>query len=230
MSPSSPTIARKSEVRSLIIGLIIAMFVHVAGINVNAQDPKPRDEIRKELDEQKKKLDTILQGIIDDHLKAVREAEKVAIEELKTLARSEAGNGKIREATDAWTEVIKLDSTDADANKYFKAIGREDIIQQEIAKAIERQSPEPSKRIQWQSESGGVYRRLPNGTWLHAWQGKDGVEQLIYVEVGRTPYYVEIFHDAGRWKQFKRIYGDRVFARYANETDWTAVNDGQWTN
>lgn len=229
MFPSSRTIARKSEVRSLIIGLIIAMFVHVASINVNAQDPKPRDEIRKELDEQKKKLDAILQDILDDHLKAVREAEKAAIEELKALARMEAGSGKIREATEAWTEVIKLDSTDADANKFFKAIGREDIIQQEIAKAIERQSPEPSKRNEWQSEGNSVYRRLPNGSWLHIWQDKDGLHQRTMVEVGRTPYFIELFHDAGSFKQYKRIYGDRLFWRYANEKDWVDQIRGQWT-
>lgn len=216
--------------RQLMIGLVIASLVHVAGANVIAQDPQPREEIHKELEEQKKKLDAILQGIVDDHLKAVREAEKAAIEELKALARAEAGSGKIREATEAWTEVIKLDSTDPEANKFFRAIGREDIVQQQIAKAIEEQSPEPSMRVQWQSESGSVYRRQANGIWTHSWQDKDGLHQRAYVEVGRTPCFIELFHDAGHFKQHKRIYGDRLFWRYANEKDWIDQTKGQWTN
>ena len=216
--------------RWLVISLGIASFVHIAFGEVSAQDLTPREEIRDELEAQTKKLDTILQGIVDDHLKAILDAEKAAIKELKTLARTEAGSGKIREATEAWTEVIKLDSTDPDAIKYLRAIGREDIVKQEIAKANERQSLESPKRIEWVSEFNSVYRRLPNGTWLHTWHENNGIKQLIYVEVSRTPYFIELFHDAGRWKQYKRIYGDRVFARYANEKLWDLQTEGQWTD
>ncbi len=214
--------------RHFIIGLAIILLVHVVSRDVSAQDPHPREVVRKELAEQKQKLDTILHGLRDDHLKAVREAEKAAIEELKTLARAEAGSGNIREATAAWTEVIKLDTTDPDANKYFQAIGREDIVKQQIAEAIEKQSPVPSKRVEWQNDKGSVYRRQPNGIWVQSWRDKDGLHQKPYVELGRTPYFIEIFHDGGHYKQYERLYGDRLFWRYANEKTWNGDNKGQW--
>jgi len=216
--------------RPLLLSLLIAPLIHVVGMSVSAQDPHPRDEIRQELQAQKEKLDKILHEIEDKHLQAVREAEKAAVEELKTLARSKAGSGNIKEATEAWTEVIKLDSTDPDANKFFRAIGREDIVQQEIVKAIERQSPEPTKRVEWRSDGNTVYRLQSNGVWLQLYQDKDGLHQKPHVETSRTPYFIELFYDGGSHKQFKRLYGDRMFWRYANEQEWTNQNNGQWVD
>ncbi|MHC2068878.1 hypothetical protein ACYFX5_15525 [Bremerella sp. T1] len=193
-----------------------------------AQDPSPRDEVRRELEEQKEKFNKILQDMRDKHLKATRELEQKVIEELKALARSEAGNGKIKEATETWTEVVRIDATDADANKFFKAIGREDIIRQQILKAVERQSPEPTQRVEWHGEKGLVFRRQSDGRWLETWEDKGELKRRVHVELGRTPYFIETFHDGGHFKLYQRIYGDRLFWRYANHQKWREATKGLW--
>ncbi|WP_417745974.1 hypothetical protein [Rosistilla oblonga] len=97
--------------------------------------PTRVEEAMKRLGGRTKKLDDKLAVIQAAYLKATRDAETKTIGWLKQIARFEVGNGQLAKATEAWTEVLKLDSSDKEAREFFRTIGRLDVVQKQIARA-----------------------------------------------------------------------------------------------
>lgn len=210
------------------IALLITIGCLFSG-ELAAQQPPPqksRVEILKSLSEKTQKLDTTLEKMKEKHANATSAAETEAVKKLKTLAQTEAGRGEIAEATETWTDVLEVDATDLEAKKYFRSIGRLDIVEKLVAQAEAKKVDVPKRRLVWQGESGINFRRLPDGTWLETWTNKD--VKKVHTEVSRSPYHIGLFNRTGNSRIYHIIYPDHIYWKHANDKRWKLGPDGVW--
>lgn len=132
--------------RVLVLGWALVWFATAYGDEPSSDDnakpaivleesPGNVEEAVKRLGGRTKELDDKLTEIQAAHQKATQEAEAKAIVWLKQIARFEVGNGQLAKATEAWTEVLKLDTSDNEAREFFRTIGRLDVVQKQITRA-----------------------------------------------------------------------------------------------
>jgi len=182
------------------------------------QPPKSKAEILKQLHEKEQKLDEALEKMREKHAQATSQAEADAVKKLKKLAQTEAGNGEIAEATETWSDVLEIDPSDFEAKKFFRSIGRLDIVEKKVAQAAAKKVELPTRRLLWQADNGQIFRRLPDGTWFESWANRD--RQRVHREVSRSPYSIELFNRNGNSRIQHILYPDHYY--------WKAFLDKRW--
>ncbi len=213
-----------------LVALVVLVVLHAVSSHCEAQQPaqppKSRADIVKDFAEKQRKLDDTLDEMKKKHSKAVKEAEAEAVKKLKTIAQSEAGKGEIAEATQTWTSVLEIDASDIEAKKFFRSIGRLDIVQQQLEKASQREVVFPKRRTEWQGENGINFRLLPDGTWFESWATKE--RQRVHREVSRSPYHVELFNRNGSSRVQHILYPDHFYWKAYLDKEWNLGEDGAW--
>ncbi|MBI1247073.1 hypothetical protein GC197_04420 [bacterium] len=193
--------------------------------------PLSKEEIMKNLAAETKRLDGILQNIELKYTEGLRKAGEDAIVRLKSVARREAGSGAIPSATAAWTEVIKIDANDEDAARYFDAIGKSDIVEQE--KENQRQeatstTPQPQWKRVWMGEDRRNYYLVAPGVWELRWEKDGEAKKLTFQELERTPDSVTLFHREPGYKAIHQLYSGHQINRFGNQNTWQIGPKGYW--
>ncbi len=192
-----------------------------------AATPKSRVDILKSLSQKTEQLDNTLEQMKQKHATATTAAEADAVKKLKALAQTETSNGEIAEATETWTDVLEIDPSDVEAKKYFRSIGRLDLIEKTVAAAEAKNDFLPQRRTLWQGESGIVFRRLPDGTWLETWTNKD--VRKVHTERSRSPYNIVLFNRTGSSRVLHIIYPDHCYWKHYNDRRWQLGSNGIWS-
>lgn len=183
-----------------------------------AQPPKSKAEILKALSQKTEQLDKTLEQMKEKHAKATKNAEADAVTKLKKLAQTEASGGEIAEATETWTDILEIDTTDVEAKKFFRSIGRLDIVEKTLAQAEAKQSVLPTRRLFYEADNGITFRLLPDGSWLETWTNND--RQRIHQERGRNPYHIFLFNRTGSLRVLHIIYPDHYYWKHYLDKKW----------
>ncbi|QDV66970.1 hypothetical protein Poly24_06600 [Rosistilla carotiformis] len=186
------------------------------------ESPASVDEAMERLSGRTKELDGKLTEIQAAHLKATRDAEAKAIGWLKQIARFEVGKGQLTRATEAWTEVLKLDFSDKEAREFFTTIGRLDVVQAQIKRERD-DSKKPLSRTMFVCESGRVFKKISDGKWEDTAPNHRGIHREVRTDA--TGVLLEqIDNSTFHWLTATRFYWNTPKNRHL----WHIDEPGVW--
>ncbi|MBI1247074.1 hypothetical protein GC197_04425 [bacterium] len=220
---------QKSPVFILVFGFCIAIAARTA--LAQSGQPDTKNGILSDLTKEINKFDGVLEEMTKKHAVAVHEARDRAVEQLRAIAKSQAGQGEIATATETWADLLILDPEDAEAKQFFASIDRLDIVQ----KIVNRNGNSKSRnqqiqRIVWQGENGTIVYRRPDGAWVERAPAPEGKEprEEVYSEVSRNDYSIELFRRSGLSRFNFLICADHVMWKHKLDKNWSIISSGQW--
>lgn len=161
------------------------LFIAVAAAAAwsNAQDVlDEKVEGQPTVQELEEILESEMELLAKTHEKARGRLLDAWLKKMKSLAEEQLQSGKLQEATATWEKIATRVPQDVDASSFFEAIGRERVLHEAEAKAVQERveelraelqkledrnigAPNPAPRADRPAKFPG----LPVGTWHGAW-------------------------------------------------------------
>ncbi|TWU03586.1 S8/S53 family peptidase [Neorhodopirellula pilleata] len=185
---------------------------------------------------------------------AIKLARQKAILEIHPLAKNAVASKDLKYASDAYLQILKIDSADEEARDFFRTNNQLEAIEKQLEQQIKKQEPsKPAemivkvnseamsmdagkaeeasamRRLQFESENGIVFKKLPDGSWVKL--NPNGEVDYTLQEIDRNSYSVTIRADAKN-NVIHQLLPDHFL--WAWEGGWnrgsrTKGADGHWT-